>query len=394
MTTVSSKPQRSAPAWRARPLVAAMLAGAALVAGSAMADVKIGVLMPLTGKGASYGLHQQVAIQMMQDEIAKSGIKGQKLEIVAYDTRGDNAETINLTRRLVSNDKVLAIIGPYLSAEAEVAFPIAARGKTPIMTASASKPGITAAGRPWAFRNALSSDQMNGVLIDTWIKANPQIKSVVIFTDGKDAFSKIDGTAVFPEVLKAHNIKVLDNLSFQTGDIDFAAQVTKAKELKADGIVVAGLYNEGGNLVREIRKQGLEAPIAASVGLSSPRYLEIAGAASEGSMVVNPFWPDNPEPRVAKWTAEYMRHGDKSAPTNTDALMYDSLYIMKSCIESSGVTNAAADLDADRERIRGCIEKMPTYQGIVGPIRFNEKGDAVLQPIVLQAKAGKWVSVK
>ena len=79
---------------------------------------------------------------------------------------GENAEAISLTRRLIHNDKVLAILGPFFSAETEVAFPIAVQGKTPIMTASSAKPGITAKNRPWAFRNALASDQMNGKLID------------------------------------------------------------------------------------------------------------------------------------------------------------------------------------------------------------------------------------
>jgi branched-chain amino acid transport system substrate-binding protein len=74
--------------------------------------------------------------------------------------------------------------------------------------------------------------------------------------------------------------------------------------------------------------------------------------------------------------------------------MYDTLFILKGCIESSGVTNKEADLDADRERIRGCLEKMPAYAGVAGPIRFNADGDAVLQPTVLQARSGKWASLR
>ncbi|MDB5999842.1 MAG: Amino acid/amide transporter substrate-binding protein family [Rhizobacter sp.] len=375
-----------------RLLAGALVATATLFAGSAMADVKIGVLLPMSGKGASYGLQQQVALKMATDELAKNGVKGEKLQLVIYDTRGENTEAINLTRRLVSTDKVLAIIGPYLSAETEVAFPVAVQGKTPIITASAAKPGIATKNRPWAFRNALSSDQMNSKLVDAWLKANPKVKTVAVLTDIKDAFTKVDGTTVFPAVLKERGIKVLDNISFQTGDIDFAAQVTKAKELNPDGIVVAGLYNEGGNVVREIRKQGLKQPLIGSLGMSSPRYLEIAGPAAEDSMVVMPFWPDNPDARVAKWTAEYIQRG-KSTPANTDALIYDTLHMVTACIESTGVTNKEADLAADRERIRSCLEKMPTFPGIVGPVRFNADGDAVLQPTVLQAKGGKWIAV-
>ncbi|WP_167772598.1 ABC transporter substrate-binding protein [Ramlibacter henchirensis] len=367
--------------------VAALAAGA-LLAGSALADIRIGVLMPLSGKGASYGQHQEVAMKMAQQELEKGGIKGEKVQFIVYDTRGENAEAISLTRKLIHNDKVLAIIGPFFSAETEVAFPVGVQGKTPIITASAAKPGIATKNRPWAFRNALASDQMNGLLIDSWLKQNPNVKSVVILTDVKDAFTKVDGQTVFPAILQAKGIKVLDNISFQTADIDYAAQVTRTKQLNPDGIVVAGLYNEGGNIVREIRKQGLKQPVVGALGMSEPKFLDIAGPASEGTMVVMPFWPDNPEPRIASWVNEYKKRANV-APNNTDALMYDTVFMLKNCIETTGVTNKEADLAGDREKIRGCLEKIK-FNGVAGPIRFNENGDAVLQPTVLQARGGKW----
>jgi branched-chain amino acid transport system substrate-binding protein len=375
---------------RARRLTAVAGAlAAALLAGSAWADIKIGVLLPLSGKGASYGQHQEVAMKMALQDLEKTGIKGEKVQLITYDTRGENAEAISLTRKLIFNDKVLAIIGPFFSAETEVAFPVAVQGKTPIITASAAKPGIATKNRPWAFRNAMATDQMYGALVDTWLKQNPKVKSVVILTDTKDALSKGDGTVVFPAVLAAKGIKVLDNISFQTADIDYAAQVTKAKELNPDGIIVSGLYNEGGNVVREIRKQGLKQPVLGGVGLSDPKFLEIAGPSSESTMGVMPFWPDKPQKNVQSWVAEYKKHVNGVAPNNTDALMYDTLFILKNCIEKSGVTNKEADLAADREKIRGCLDNVH-YNGIVGPIHFNKDGDAVLEATVLQAKGGKW----
>jgi branched-chain amino acid transport system substrate-binding protein len=365
-----------------------VLAAGAMLACNAWADVKIGVLMPMSGKGASYGQHQEVAMKMALQELEKSGIKGEKVNLVVYDTRGENAEAISLTRKLIHSDKVLAIVGPFFSGETEVAFPIGVQGKTPIITASAAKPGIATRNRPWAFRNALASDQMNGPLVDAWIKQNPNVKSVVILTDVKDAFTKVDGQTVFPAILQAKGIKVLENISFQTADIDFAAQITKVKQLNPDGIVVAGLYNEGGNVVREIRKQGLAQPVVGALGMSEPKFLEIAGPASEGTMVVMPFWPDNPEPKIASWVKDYRARANVT-PNNTDALMYDTLLMLRQCIESTSVSNKDADLVADREKIRGCVEKV-SYNGITGPIRFNGDGDAVLQPTVLQAKGGKW----
>ena len=359
------------------------------------AEIDIGILAPLSGKGASYGQHQKVAVEMAQEKLAEEGgIKGEKVNFLFYDTRGENAEAISQTRRLIYNDEVLAVIGPYFSAETEVAFPLGVRGETPVITASSAKPGIAAKNRPWAFRNALASDQMNGHLVEAWLKANPDIKNVVILTDVKDAFTKIDGTAVFPAVLKERGIEILDNISFQTGDVDYAAQVTKTKQINPDGIVVAGLYNEGGNVVREIRKQGLTQPVIGALGMSEAKFLDIAGKSSEGVMVVMPFWTDNPDPRVAQWVAEYQKRSGGDKPGNTDALIYDTIFMLKTCIEKSGVTNKPDQLKEDRKKIRDCLDNMTDYPGIVGPITFNEDGDAILQPTVLKAEGGKWVTVK
>jgi branched-chain amino acid transport system substrate-binding protein len=377
-----------------RAMSALMLGAVALLglAQPASADVKIGILMPLSGKGASYGQHQETAMKMALEELQKTGIKGEKVEAVVYDTRGENAEAINLTRKLIANDKVLAIIGPFFSAECEVAFPIAVQNKTPIITASSAKPGIAAKNRPWAFRNALSSDQMNGYLLDVWLKRNP-VKSVVVLTDVKDAFTKVDGTVVFPAELKQKNVQVLDNISYQTGDIDYSAQVTKAKGLNPEGILIAGLYNEGGNIVREIRKQGMTQPIVGALGMSETKFLDIAGPAGDGTTVVNPFWPDDPDPKVHAWTVEYEKRA-KAVPGNTAALMYDTIMLAKTCIEKSGVTNKPDDLAADRERIKDCLAQVKDIPGIAGPMSFNADGDAQLLPTVLVAKGGKWQAIK
>jgi branched-chain amino acid transport system substrate-binding protein len=372
-------------------VVALLLAG---TAGLAAAELRVGVLMPLTGKGAAYGQHQQPAIKMFLEDVEKAA-KGVPFKLVTYDTRGENSEAVNLTRKLIHVDKVVAIVGPLFSAECEVAFPLAVQGKTPIVSPTTAKPGVAANNRPWAFRMALTTDKLNGPLIDKWVAANKGlIKNVVILTDTKDAVSKSDGTIVFPAVLKARNIAVLDNISFQTGDIDYSAQVTKVKSLNPDGIVVAGLYNEGGNVVREIRKQGLQQPIVGSLGMSDPKFIEIAGAAAEGVMITNDFSPNNPDPRVQKWSDDYRQRAGVQA-NNPAAMMYDTLHAMKACIDRSGVTGKPDDLQKDRDRIRGCFGALKDHAlPIVGVTTINADGDAERSPVVLTVRNGRFELVK
>src|SRR5215207_2076785 len=107
--------------WKLTAVIASVLAAPSAV--PAAADVAIGVLIPSSGKGASYGQQQQNAINMFMEKFSDIGGSAGKLKLVIYDTRGENTDAINLTRKLIDSDKVLAIIGPQFSAEAEVAFP-------------------------------------------------------------------------------------------------------------------------------------------------------------------------------------------------------------------------------------------------------------------------------
>jgi branched-chain amino acid transport system substrate-binding protein len=370
-------------------VVAAIMAMAPVV--SARADVAIGVLVPSSGKGASYGQQQQNAINMFMEKYADLGGKAGKLKLVIYDTRGENTDAINLTRKLIDSDQVVAIIGPEFSAEAEVAFPLAVRGETPMVTPMAAKAGIAAANRPWAFRFALTTENVYRPLLDSWLKkhqATP-IKKVVIFMDAKDAVSSFDGKTIFPNLLKGRGIEILDTVSFQTGDIDYAAQVTRAKALNPDGLVVSALYNEAGHTVAEIRKQGMNQPIIAGVGVNDPRFIQIGGSATEGVLTGSDFFAANPEPKVAAWVSDYEKRYSQK-PSNASAEMYDTLYLMRECIKSTGIDGNA--VKTDRVKLRDCWTNMKDSEApLMGATSIDKNGDGTRIPAVLEVKGGNFV---
>ena len=173
--------------------------------------------------------------------------------------------------------------------------------------------------------------------------------------DAKDAVSSFDGKTIFPNLLKAHGIEILDTVSFQTGDIDYSAQVTRAKALNPDGLVVSALYNEAGHAVAEIRKQGMKQPIIAGVGVNDPRFIQIGGAGAEGVLTGSDFFAANPEPKVAAWVSDYEKRYNQK-PSNASAEMYDTLYLMRECIKSTGVDGSAAK--TDRVKLRDCWANM------------------------------------
>lgn len=368
-------------------LVAAAMTIAPAIA--AKADVAIGILVPSSGKGASYGQQQQNAINMFLEKYADIGGKAGKMKLVIYDTRGENTEAINLTRKLIDTDQVVAIVGPQFSAEAEVAFPLAVRGETPMVTPMAAKAGIAGANRPWAFRFALTTENVYRPLLDIWLKKHQGVKKVVILMDAKDAVSSFDGKTIFPKLLKDKGLEVLDTVSFQTGDIDYSAQVTRAKGLNPDGLVVSALYNEAGHVVAEINKQGLKKPIIAGVGINDPRFIQIGGPGTEGVLTGSDFHAANPEPKVAAWVSDYEKRYNQK-PSNASAEMYDTLYLMRECIKSTGIDGS--NPKADRVKLRDCWSNMKDSDApLMGKTSIDKEGDGTRIPAVLEVKGGNFV---
>jgi branched-chain amino acid transport system substrate-binding protein len=372
-------------------VLSALLSG--LCAPAIAGDVTIGVLMPLSGKGAAFGAQESLAVQMFIEKYGEDLGNGNKLKLVKYDTRGENADAISLVRKLIDSDKAVAVVGPMFSGESEVAFPLAVRGQTVVVTPTGAKPGITAANRPWTFRMALTTDKLDAALVERWLKMQSKpIKTAVVLVDNKDAVSASDGNAVLPAALKAHGVKILDTISFQTGDIDYSGQVTRAKGLSPDAIVLAALYNEGANAVREIRKQGMTQPIVAGLGIMDPRFIRLAGPAADGVMTANDFFRENPKPSVVEWVTEFnKRFGD--LPGNAPALYYDTMFVMRHCLMTAKVTGA--DLKADRAKVKDCWAGIKGVEApLTGPTNMDADGSAERQPVVLLVKDGKFNAVR
>jgi len=226
--------------------------------------------------------------------------------------------------------------------------------------------------------------------VTAWLDAHPS-KSVVILVDAKDAVSNSECTRVFPPALEKSGVKVLDTISFQTGDIDFSAQVTKAKSLDPDGVVLCGLYTESAHVVKEMRRQGMTQPIVAGIAVMSDRFNALAGADANGIMSVTDFFAGNQDPTIAAWAQEYEARF-KNPPTNVGALTYDTLYLTRECILQRGV--AGKDLAADRTAIRDCWAQLKEAKApLTGANTVNTDGYAVRKATIVTIQGGKMVAV-
>ncbi len=358
-------------------------------------EVKIGMLIPVTGPIASDAILLRVGVNLAVKEInAQGGIGGVPIRIIEYDNRFKPGDSIRLIKKLAQEDNVLEVIGPLTSTMCEIVFPIANQLKIVATSPASAAPGIGARNRPWAFRTALSSEKLNKPLVKRWV-AMHNIKSTVILTDSKDRFSFLYGTKAMPPLLKEGGVKILDEPKFVQGDVDFSALVTKIKSQKPDSMVVAALYTEGANIVREVRRQNVPLQIIGGIPLGSAHFIEAGGKAVEGVYVVSSFWDGNPTPHIKSFIEKYIAaHPQKRPPNDTAANAYDTVYITKMIIERSGVTNKPGDLASDREKIRAGWEALKDYPGVGGTMTLNKDGDAEKGGYLMQIREGTFRLVK
>jgi branched-chain amino acid transport system substrate-binding protein len=367
----------------------AVRAPAANLAGK---SVKLGAIYSITGKGAEWGEHSKIATEIAVEEINRAGgIGGVPVEVLIQDTGTEVAPAISLARKLILEDKVLAILGPCFSSEFEALAPLLDRLKTMIVSQCSAKPGISALSQ-WAFRNTLTSDKQLAPAVEIWQKRY-SIKTAAIIYDSADAVSASEGSAVLPALLKKAGIEVKESLTYQTKDIDFSAQITRVKALNPDGIALGACYQQAANIVREARKQGLKQPFLAGACTGSPEFAKLVGKDGENSVIGSAGWPDDPKPKTAAFLKKFMEKSGGKKPNYGGMRAYDNVYITKWVIETGGVTNDAKDLEADRERLRVGWTKVKDFDGITGLTTINAERDGGGRSTVLTVRDGQFVKI-
>jgi branched-chain amino acid transport system substrate-binding protein len=354
-------------------------------------EVKLGAMVPLTGKGAEWGQTAKIAIEIAAEEInAKGGIGGLPLRVIFVDYEAKEAEGLKIIDRLATRDNVLAVIGPCFSSVFEVIAPKLDRLGITINSYCSSKPGLSALSK-WAFRNTLTSDKQLAPVVKAWI-ADYKIKKAVVIHDIEDAVSRAEGETILPALLKQNGIQVLDMLTYRTKDTDFSAQITKAKSLNPDGIALGSCYQQAAGIAKEARKQGLNAPFVGGACAGAPGFVQLGGTATEGSYMSTAAWLEDPRPEVQQFVKKYLPRNDGKAPPYGAPRAYDIVYITKQVIETSGVTNKPEDLAADRDRIRQGWAKVKGYQGVAGEVTMDENRDGAGSSAILKVVNGQFVN--
>lgn len=339
-------------------------------------NAKIGVISYLTGPGAAYGEAITNGLKMAQKEINAKG--DVKIDLVIEDSAGKQEQALSAGQKLMSNDDIVGLIGPTLSTEMNVVGPEADMNGIPIMGTSTTAEGIPQIG-DYVFRNSLPE----ALAIPASIKKAVDkygAKKVAILYGNDDVFTK-SGFDTMKKAAEDMGLDILTIETFQKGQSDYNAQLTKIKGLKPDLILCSALYNEGAVIMDQARKVGIDVPFVGGNGFNSPQVIDIAGKAADGLIVATPWFAEKQDPKVQDFVKKYETEYGKK-PDQFAAQAYDALYIYAEALKNAG--------EADRDALRDSLAKIKDFPGILGNFSFDKDGDVVMEPTVLIIKDGKF----
>lgn len=335
--------------------------------------IKIGAIGPLTGKASTYGQSVKNGAELLQEEINKSGgINGKEIRFIFEDDQADPTPSIQAFNKLVDNDKVVAILGPVTSGATTAVAPNATSKKIPLITPTATEPNITNKGGEYVFRGCFI-DSFQGEILAKYAKESLNKKTAAVLYNAGSDYSK--GIAeTFKEDFEAKGGQVTEYLSYNDGDTDFNAQLTKIKSTNPDVLVLPDYYNVVGLIAKQARATGITSQFLGGDGWESEELYSIGGEAVNGALYINHYYSGDTDENVKKFVDAYKAKFNKD-PDAFAALGYDTAKVLVKAIEKSG------DLSADK--IKESLASME-LDSVTGHIKFNEERSAVKNASIIK----------
>jgi branched-chain amino acid transport system substrate-binding protein len=361
--------------------IGAWLAVGVLGAGPAPAQDKSPILVghyaSMTGSEATFGISTDNGIKLAIDEInAGGGINGRPLKLITYDDQGKAQEAATVVTRLITQDKVVAIIGEVASSRSIAGGQIAQKNGVPMITPSSTNPSVTEIG-PMISR-VCYTDDLQGQACARFAATNLKAKAVAILFNRQQAYSK--GLAdEFKKAFAKGGGKITTEQSYGDGDADFSAQIGAIRDSKAEAIFIPGYYTDAANIAIQVRKANVTIPLIGGDGWDSAELAKIGGQAVEGSYFCNHYAPDQGSPEVNDFVAKY-KTAHKDTPDALAALGYDAGKLLADALKRAKSTGGK-DLAAAINATKG-------FKGVTGVITIDEERNAKKPLVIVQVKGG------
>ncbi|SDH22613.1 ABC transporter substrate-binding protein [Desulfosporosinus hippei] len=352
--------------------------------GESKEPIKIGFLGAKTGDVAIYGLNTLKGLNMAIEELNKEGVLGRKVELVEEDNAGQKDQAINITNKLISQDKVVAIVGDPTTGITRVAGQIANSKNTVIMSAGSTGTNVVEIG-PYVFRDTLL-DTIAAPATMKYVIQDKGWKNVALITSKNNDYS-VSLSKIFSDAIKSNGGNIVIEEFIQDKDTDFSGQITKIKSANPDVIVFSGYYTEGALIMKKAREVGIKAVMVGGDGLQGDDLMKIGGAAVEGSISYAGFSPEQPTPNTEKFINAFKAKYNNELPDLFAAQGYDALMIIAKAIKEAN--------SADPVKFKDTLAKTKNYDGVSGSITFQESREPIKSPVyLLEVKDGKFALLK
>jgi len=337
-------------------------------------EIVVGNIASLTGALATYGKAHTNAVNLAVEQInSKGGINGKQIKLISEDDQGDPVIGVNAARKLINQDKVVAIIGPIPSKIGMAVAPVAQEAKIPIVVTGTS-PDITV-GKDYVFRSCWTDDFQGVVMAKFAFDQLGSRKTAILYDLGNDYAKSV--SEVYVKTYEELGGEIVTLETHPTDASDFRAQLTKIKATSPDVFFFPDFYNDASLIGKQAREVGLEAQMLGADGWDSP---DLDLASLDGAYYASHFSKEDTRAETRAFVEAY------KAKYNTDpdllAIMgYDAAQIVFDAIKRAGSTDPTA--------IRQAMADTKDLAGAQGDINFNENGDPITLPAaILQIKDG------
>lgn len=331
----------------------------------------MGALLPLTGDIAEYGKRCKAGIDLAVKQInERGGINGALLNVIYEDSRGIPRDGVTAFQKLVSVDKVKAVIGPVASSVALAVEPIATKNRVILFSPAASSPKLTGISE-YFFRD-WPSDVFEATVLAEFVHSKLGLRAIAILYVNNEygiglksefmrRFQELKGTVPIVE-------------SYEQGASDFRSQLTKIKAAEPNAVYLAGYHREMAAATKQIRELGMSMQILGDGDYGVQELLKIAGSAAEGAIFSIPEYDPTRGGESMRLFAESFRKEYGSEPSIFEANAYDAVMLLAVAIAKVGVST---------DRIADHLASIKNYDGASGTISFGPDRE-VVKPVSIK----------
>lgn len=360
------------------PALFALFIGLIMTPISAAQEIVVGHYGSLTGSEATFGKSTSEGLRLAIAEVnAEGGVLGRQIKLIEYDTKGDAKEAGAVVTRLVSRDKVVAVIGEVASSLSLAGAPVCQAAGVPMISPSSTNPRVTKAGN-MIFRVCFI-DPFQGYAGAKFATETRKAKRVAVLLDQASAYS-VGLAEQFELHFKKMGGEITTRQSYNAGDQDFTARLTTIRATNPDIIYAPGYYTDVANIAIQARALGITAPLLGGDGWDSSKLAEIGGKAIEGSFYSNHYTIDDPSPVIQDFIRKYEdEYGAK--PDALAALAYDSGNLLFHAIKLANSTNGKA--------IAAELAKTKNFGAVTGNLTLDADRNAIKPAVIVEIKDGQ-----